>query len=580
MLVRLNGEPHRTLIYTEEGIWLISCDGDHSPIFVSSDIFSTMERIAGGGNDTPPVLTNAESRKLEQLGELLNDARYICDEAARREKAKEIAGKYGISQKSVLRLFYRYLATGKLHKPKTTKPKANDIYDWAIKKYYYSGKRFSLRDAYEMMLVAKFVGNDGKLLSDIPTFSSFRHFFYNHGYHLARRKTISRYGIGEYQRNQRVLIGTTAEWRSEIGSFQLDETPANIYLVSRFDNRSVIGRPNIYLAVDTVSQLIAGIYVGLDAGENAFMACLANAACDKVEFCKRYDIDIDASQWPSHGVPYEIITDHGREFIGTRADELCVRYGVERHTPPSFRPDEKSLVERAFGHLQSIYEPHLRGKGIIEEDSQERWATDYRDQAVLNLTDFTKILIHSILHYNNGRSVSYRDGVNETPMTPSDIWTKMTADGKSKMLDINDKEIYQLSLPRETAVVSRKGIRHNGFDYLPTGYEKLAVGEKVIYGYDNQDISRIYIFKDNETVICKLAVQSKQYSHMTNAEQSVLKRQKSKQSKIIEREQLESKTRTIQNITSIINSAETEEKQKGQTQEIKENREKEKSKLT
>lgn len=580
MFVRLNGEPHRTLTYAEEGVWLISCDGDHSPFFVSSDTFPTLERIAGEEGTAPSMLTNAENRKLEQLGDLLNDTRYICDEVARREKAKEIAAKYAISPKSVLRLFYRYLATGKLHKTKTNKPKANDVYDWAIKKYYYSGKRFSLRDAYEMMLVAKFVGNDGKLLPDIPTFSSFRHFFYNHGYHLTRRKTISRYGIGEYQRNQRVLIGTTAEWRSEIGSFQLDETPANIYLVSRFDNHSIIGRPNIYLAVDTVSQLIAGIYVGLDAGENAFMSCLANAACDKVEFCKRYDIDIDASQWPSRGVPYEIITDHGREFIGTRADELCVRYGVERHTPPSFRPDEKSLVERAFGHLQSIYEPHLRGKGVIEEDNQERWAADYRDQAVLNLTDFTKILIYSILHYNNGRSVSYRDGTGETQMTPSDIWTKMTTKEKSRMLDVDDAEIYQLSLPRETAVVNRRGIRHNGFDYLPNGYEKLTVGEKVVYGYDNQDISRIYVFKDNETVICKLAVQSRQYHHVTNVEQEILKKKKAKQNKKIARKQLESKTQTIQNISHIIEAAEAAEKQKTQTPEIKENREKEKGKLT
>lgn len=580
MFVRLNGEPYRTLVYTEEGVRLISCDGDHSPVFVSSDVFATLERIAGSENFTSPALTNAEKRKLEQLEDLLSDTRYICDEATRNSKAKEIAKEYGVSAKSILRLFYRYLATGKLHKPKSSKPKTNNIYDWAIKKFYYSGKRFSLRDAYEMMLVAKFVGDDGNLLPDIPTFSSFRHFFYNHGYHLARRKTISRYGIGEYQRNQRVLIGTTAEWRSDIGSFQLDETPANIYLVSRFDNRSIIGRPNIYLAVDTVSQLIAGIYVGLDAGENAFMACLANAACDKVEYCKRYGIDIEPSQWPSRGVPYEIITDHGREFIGARADELCARYGVERHTPPAFRPDEKGLVERAFGHLQSIYEPHLRGKGVIEEDSQERWAKDYRDQAVLNLTDFTKILIHSILHYNNGRHITYHSDTTETLMTPSDIWAKMAAKGKSRILDVNDEEIYQLSLPRETAVVSRKGVRHNGFDYLPDGYEKIAVGEKVIYGYDNQDISQIYIFKDNETVVCKLSAQSKQYCYMSNAEKASLKRQKSEQNKAAERKRLESKTKTVQSITGIITSAEIAEKQNLQTPAIKENREKEKAKLT
>ena len=50
------------------------------------------------------------------------------------------------------------------------------------------------------------------------------------------------------------------------------------FLVSRLDRSSVIGRPNIYLAVDTATQLIAGIYVGMEAGEGAVMACLANEA--------------------------------------------------------------------------------------------------------------------------------------------------------------------------------------------------------------------------------------------------------------------------------------------------------------
>ncbi|MEQ2428995.1 hypothetical protein [Enterocloster hominis (ex Hitch et al. 2024)] len=63
----------------------------------------------------------------------------------------------------------------------------------------------------------------------------------------------------------------------------MDATEADIYLVSRFDRTAVVGRPNIYMAVDTATQLIAGIYIGLDAGETAVMACLANAASDKVQ---------------------------------------------------------------------------------------------------------------------------------------------------------------------------------------------------------------------------------------------------------------------------------------------------------
>lgn len=135
----------------------------------------------------------------------------------------------------------------------------------------------------------------------------------------------------------------------------MDATIADIYLVSSYDRSLVIGRPNIYLAVDTVSELIAGIYVGLEAGETAVIACLANAAADKVKFCARYGIDITQEQWPSSGLPVEMITDKGREFEGARIKELCRRYGTELETLPPFRPDRKGIVEKAFDLIQNRY---------------------------------------------------------------------------------------------------------------------------------------------------------------------------------------------------------------------------------
>ena len=95
----------------------------------------------------------------------------------------------------------------------------------------------------------------------------------------------------------------------------MDETQADIYLVSRLDKKSVAGRPNIYLAVDTATQLIAGIHVGLDAGEQAVVSCLVNAAMDKVEFCGRFGIEITKDQWPSQGLPGEIITDKVQDCL-------------------------------------------------------------------------------------------------------------------------------------------------------------------------------------------------------------------------------------------------------------------------
>lgn len=72
----------------------------------------------------------------------------------------------------------------------------------------------------------------------------------------------------------------------------MDATEADIYLVSKLDRSQVIGRPVIYMAVDVASQLIAGVYVGLQWGEESVIECLRNAASDKVEYAARYDIII------------------------------------------------------------------------------------------------------------------------------------------------------------------------------------------------------------------------------------------------------------------------------------------------
>ena len=77
-------------------------------------------------------------------------------------------------------------------------------------------------------------------------------------------------------------------------------------------------------------------------------------------------------------------------------EELAMKYGIEFESLPPFRPDGKGLVEKAFDLIQQKYKPLLRGKGVIEPDAQERWAVDYRSQAILTLEEFTKVVVHCV----------------------------------------------------------------------------------------------------------------------------------------------------------------------------------------
>lgn len=270
----------------------------------------------------------------------------------------------------------------------------------------------------------------------------------------------------------------------------MDSTQADIYLVSRADRSVVVGRPYIYLAVDTATHLIAGVYVGFSCDETAVMTCIEQAASDKVEYCARYGIEITQEQWPSVGMPTEIITDQGREFFGPRMGELCRRYGLEVLTLPPFRPDCKGAIEKSIDLLQQRYKPMLRGKGVIEDDAQERWATDYRTQAMLDLDDFTRIVIHSILHLNSGRLV---DG-----KTAAKRWLELSP----RLMAVDPQELHIQTLPRDTAKLTRKGIRVNRMWYAPDDATGLTIGDSYTIAYDPADLCRIHIILPEQVRPC------------------------------------------------------------------------------
>ena len=484
------GVTFRILKASPDGYWIINCDSP-SPPFFAADL-EGYERVPAPESwmiDCPT--TPAQATRLQMIQPLLNCEDCISDKSLRYRMAAEAEQQYQTTTRRILRLYYRYLATGQLTQKRTQQAsKSNQAIERAIRRYYYGSKRLSLRAAYEMMLLEDYVGPDGQLDSDAPTWSQFRHYYYDKGYHKDPQKIIAREGLTKYQRDHRPAWGSSAGWRPQPGSYQMDATQADIYLVSRQDRSIVVGRPYIYMAVDTATHLIAGVYVGYSCDETSVMACIEQAATDKVEYCARYGIEITPEQWPSVGMPTEIITDKGREFFGPRMGELCKRYGLEVLTLPPFRPDFKGTVEKSIDLLQQRYKPLLRGKGVIEDDAQERWATDYRMQATLDLDDFARVVIHSVLYLNSGRLI---DG-----KTPAERWLELSP----RLMVVDPQELHIQTLPRDTAKLTRKGIRINRMWYAPDDTTGLTIGGSYTIAYDPSDLRRIYIILADKICPC------------------------------------------------------------------------------
>lgn len=225
-----NGEIYRVLLENEDTCWMISFENPmERPFCIAASESSSLQRVPAPQDfvSEEQDLSYAAQQRLALIQPLLDrnmDA--ITDRQVRNSIAKDIATRGHTTPRRVLRLYYRYLATGQVAFSKKREVTVNETYDWAIKTLYFSAKKFSLRATYDMMLVQKYTDSAGKLLENIPSWSSFRNYFYSRNYHKQPRKTISRSGLTNYQRNERPVFGSASAWRNVPGSYQMDATQA------------------------------------------------------------------------------------------------------------------------------------------------------------------------------------------------------------------------------------------------------------------------------------------------------------------------------------------------------------------
>ena len=566
MFMERAGIRYRLLHRDEEGAWLINYDRPAAPFFVSNAAMEKYQRIIvpNATEQNQRKITPAEEKRLLLIQPLISEEGCMIDRSKRQSLAKQQAQEYNTTFRRVLRLYYRWLASGSVS---TSKKQGNNRmtenvkarYDEAIETYYFSSARRSLRDAYDCMLLAHYVDEEGRLVAEHPSWHSFRQYYYRQGYHKGSRKAISRSGLSSYQRNERLHYGSAMTWKDKIGYYQMDATQGDIYLVSRFDPSLVIGRPYIYLAVDTVTELIAGIYIGITAGESAVAACLVNAAADKVAYCARYGIAITPDQWPSRGIAGGIITDKGREFCGNRMDEYCLRYGMERESVPPFRPDCKGLVEKTFDLIQQRYKTLLRGKGVIEPDTMERWSTDYRSQAILSLDEYTRIMIHIILFLNARALKNYpltpEMMADQVAPTPANLWQWYADMGRSVLLDVDEAELACVALPRDEAKVTQKGVVYRGLTYSTLGFRQLLEqlrGSKVTVAYSPEDISRIYLLLEHNYYSLPLSQASRRYQGLCEEELAAYQAQEQEQIRAMTARETQARVEMLGKVREII----------------------------
>ncbi|HWP95987.1 MAG TPA: transposase family protein [Syntrophomonadaceae bacterium] len=418
------------------------------------------------------------------------------------------------------------------------------IFEKALKDYYRTPAKNSLKKVHELMIGECYKDVEPRLR---PTQDQL--LYYYRKTRDIKKDIRGREGPNVFELKHRPVLGSSTSEVIGPGSlYQIDATVGDVYVVSRFNRRWLIGRPVIYIVVDVFSRMVTGLYVGLEGPSwvGAMMA-LANAMGDKVSFCENYGIKIRPNDWPVHHAPRNIIGDRG-EMIGHDAETMIEFLDIKVKNTPPFRADWKPIVERKFRTINEQVKPFVPGIVI----PKRRGGRDYRLDAKLDIKEFTEILILQIIGYNNKHHV---DGYeldpalieDEVKPIPKDLWNWGILN-RAGQLRVFDEDIVKLNLmPRAEARVTHRGITFKKIRYSCAAaiqehwFTKAREATWVLdISYDPRNMGNIYIREANgrgfET--CFVLEQHEKYSDRTLEEVEYLQHYERLQQKIDQEDEL------------------------------------------
>lgn len=385
------------------------------------------------------------------------------------------------------------------------------LFHLTISKYLLSNKKHTLKYANrEFQKIYRTLYPDIPE-TEYPTLRQFQ-YFYHREYNQVTRLEKRSNDI-EYSKDLRQLHSTVNTQVLGPGSrYEIDATIADIYLVSNLDRSRIIGRPTIYFVIDVFSRMVTGLYIGLEnASYKTSIQALYCAFTDKVALCKKYGIDITYENWPCIGLPDAILADRA-ELFGHQVENLEKSFSIRLENAPPYRGDLKPIVESRFKLIQAEFKPFA--KGVVQDViTKKRGGKDYRLDATLNLDEFTKIILLSVLKYNQFHQISNYDRdidlPHDLPAVPMALWNWGIQHRTGKLRTASDQAVYVALLPREKATLSNRGLKIFGVTYTcPELYEKGWLHRqntinrpKFLYAaYDPSNAEKIYVFYEQSSL--------------------------------------------------------------------------------
>lgn len=404
------------------------------------------------------------------------------------------------------------------------------IFKAGLNKYYYNNRQNSLKTAYELTIRDYFIKDyivegDKKIpiledKSEMPTYNQF--YYWYRKFNNEKKEISLRYGERTYYQNYRSIIGNSIN-DGGLGPstlYQIDSTIADVYLVSSLDRNLIIGRPVLYLIVDVFSRMVVGVNVTLESFNSytGAMMALLNAMAPKVDYCKKFGIEIKEEEWPICCVPQRVLADRG-ELMGGQIENAIKNLGITIQNSPPYRADYKGIIEQSFRGMNLKLKPFVDGVVINGKNIKERGERDYRLDANLTLKEFTQIIIKCILFHNNHHVLN--DYVTSEMMfeanvekIPIKIWEYGIQNKRGMLRELPEEVIKINLLPHGEASVTPRGVLFNRLlyasDYVLEEHwfqsARIKGNWKINISYDPRDLTHIYYLDDDGRGFKKLTL--------------------------------------------------------------------------
>ncbi|MFF4533771.1 transposase [Streptomyces sp. NPDC001407] len=262
---------------------------------------------------------------------------------------------------------------------------------------------------------------------------------------------------------------------------QIDTTRLDV--LALFEDGS-LGRPELTIAVDVATRAILAAVLcpgGTQAVDAALL--LAEMAVphparpswpDALRFAHStvlprerllpLDERLEGAAARPVAVPETIVVDRGKVYLSRAFTGACEALGISVQAAPPFAPTAKSIVERTFGSINTLFCQHL--PGYTGSDVTRRGKDVARD-ACYSVAQLQDLLDEWLVHWHHRPHEGLRHPVlPKIALTPNQMWAALVAVAGYVPVPLSGSDYLEL-LPVRWQAITERGIRlhHRTYDH-------------------------------------------------------------------------------------------------------------------